>query len=163
MHSHTANPQTHMWDFEFIPEQATQVAGHVDAVFFALLGLSAFIAFGVAALIAPPEGRLGPYLASLARLRALQPRTIHPAHGPSFEDPREAVDRYVRHREARLEQVLRAVRQGPGDYDSLRQAVYGDQLEPGLERAAMAALKAYLEHLQGLGRVRRRGRGWEAA
>lgn len=114
------------------------------------------------ALVAPPEGRLGPYLVSLERIRALRPTVIHPAHGPDFEDPEDALDRYIRHREQRLEQVLGAIRSGAGDYETLRRAVYGDALEPGLERAAMAALKAYLEHLQGLGKVRRLGRGWEA-
>ncbi|MEJ2503141.1 MAG: MBL fold metallo-hydrolase [Gemmatimonadota bacterium] len=114
------------------------------------------------ALVAPPEGRLGPYLASLDRVRRLAPTVIHPAHGPSFEDPDAALDRYVRHRASRLDQVLRAVREGAGSYEALLEAVYGDAVEPGLERAAAAALKAYLEHLQGEGRVRRLGRGWAA-
>ncbi|MFW6206201.1 MAG: MBL fold metallo-hydrolase, partial [Gemmatimonadota bacterium] len=82
------------------------------------------------------------------------------AHGPSFTDPQEALDRYVRHREDRLARVLDALRTGATDYDALRTAVYGDELEPELERAATGALKAYLEYLQGQGRVRRIGRGW---
>ena len=114
------------------------------------------------ALVAPPEGRLGPYLMSLERVRGLAPGVIYPAHGPAFDDPQAALDRYVGHRRARLDQVLRAVRGGAHDYETLRRVVYGDSLEPGLERAAMAALKAYLEHLQGLGEVRRLRRGWEA-
>lgn len=113
------------------------------------------------ALVAPPEGRLGPYLVSLERVRALRPRVIHPSHGPDFEEPDTALDRYVEHRRARLDQVLEAVWSGAHDYDTLRRQVYGDGLEPGLERAATAALKAYLEHLQGLGKVRRLRRGWD--
>jgi glyoxylase-like metal-dependent hydrolase (beta-lactamase superfamily II) len=114
------------------------------------------------ALVAPPEGRLGPYLASLERVRGLAPATIYPAHGPPFEDPPAALRRYEEHRRQRLDQVLRAVSAGAHEYDTLRRAVYGSGLEPGLERAATAALKAYLEHLQGLGRIRRVGRGWGA-
>lgn len=114
------------------------------------------------ALIAPPEGRLGPYLASLERVRELRPQVIRPAHGPPFDDPDEALDRYVRHREHRQEQVMAALRGGVRDYDGLLDAVYGDSIQPELRRAGMAALKAYLEHLQGLGRARRVGRGWEA-
>jgi glyoxylase-like metal-dependent hydrolase (beta-lactamase superfamily II) len=113
------------------------------------------------ALIAPPEGRLAPYLASLERIRRLEPDVIHPAHGPSFDAPDAALDRYIRHRELRLEQVLGAMRRGASSYPDLLEAVYGNTLEPELERAATAALKAYLEHLQGLGHARRRGRGWE--
>jgi glyoxylase-like metal-dependent hydrolase (beta-lactamase superfamily II) len=115
------------------------------------------------ALVAPPEGRLGPYLASLQRVRDLAPRIIHPAHGPSFENPNDAVDRYLRHRQLRLDQVHRAVHGDAHGYDELLAAVYGDELDPELKGAATAALKAYLEHLQGLGRIRRRGRGWEVA
>ncbi|MDX1674252.1 MAG: MBL fold metallo-hydrolase [Longimicrobiales bacterium] len=113
------------------------------------------------ALVAPPEGRLGPYLDSLERVRALRPRTLYPAHGLPFEDPDAAIDRYLRHREDRLEQVVAALRGGARDYDALREAVYGNDLAPELERAATAALKAYLEYLQGQGRARRIGRGWE--
>jgi glyoxylase-like metal-dependent hydrolase (beta-lactamase superfamily II) len=114
------------------------------------------------ALVAAPEGRLGAYLASLERIRRLRPRLIHPAHGPSFDRPDEALDRYVRHRELRLEQVMTAVLTGSTSYGELLQAVYGPDLDPVLERAATTALKAYLEHLQATGRIRRRGRGWEA-
>ena len=112
------------------------------------------------ALVAPPEGRLGPYLASLERIRALEPEVIYPAHGEPFDDPAAALDRYVRHREERQEQVLAAIRGGARSYEEMLDAVYGDSVAPELRRAAMAALKAYLEHLQGLGRVRRVGRGW---
>lgn len=113
------------------------------------------------ALVAPPEGRLGPYLASLRRIRALEPAVIHPAHGPAFRNADQAIDRYLRHRELRLEQVERAVAVGRGAPDALLRAVYGPGLEPELRAAAAAALKAYLEHLQGQGRIRRSGQDWE--
>ena len=115
------------------------------------------------ALVAPPDGRLGPYLDSLNRIRALEPRVIYPAHGPAFENPDAAIDRYVRHREERLEQVLAALRAGHGgSNDALREAVYGDELDEALHGVANAAIKAYLQYLQGRGRVRRLGHGWEA-
>lgn len=104
------------------------------------------------ALVAPPEGRLDAYLASLERIRALAPRVIYPAHGPPFARPDEAIDRYILHRERRLEQVRQAVDAGVGGGDELLEAVYGPSLDPGLKDAAMAALEAYLEHLRGHGR-----------
>lgn len=115
------------------------------------------------ALVAPPEGRLGPYLASLERIRALDAGVIYPAHGPSFRNPDQALDRYVRHRTLRLQQVERALASGAREPDALLEAVYGAGLEPALRDAARAALKAYLEHLQGLGRIRRIGQAWEPA
>lgn len=112
------------------------------------------------ALVAPPEGRLGPYLASLGRIRGLNPEVIYPSHGPAFTTPEQALDRYVRHRELRLQQVLDALAEGAADYDALRVAVYGADLDPELEAAATAALKAYLEYLTGQGRVRRKDGVW---
>ena len=114
------------------------------------------------ALVAPPEGRLGPYLASLQRVRALEPKVIYPAHGPAFRNPGPVLERYIRHRELRLDQVRRALKAGVRGTDGLLDAVYGDSLIPELRDAAAAALKAYLEHLQGLGEIRRVGRDWEA-
>jgi glyoxylase-like metal-dependent hydrolase (beta-lactamase superfamily II) len=113
------------------------------------------------ALVAPPQGQLGPYLASLERIRRLRPRVIHPAHGPPFPKPDQALDRYVRHRRIRLDQVRRAVRDGVTEAEALQETVYGPDLDPALAGAARAALRAYLEHLQGLGEIRRVGRGWE--
>jgi glyoxylase-like metal-dependent hydrolase (beta-lactamase superfamily II) len=113
------------------------------------------------ALVAAPEGRLGAYLASLERIRRLDPAVIHPAHGPSFEDPSAAIDGYRRHREQRLAQVMGALEAGATGYDELLAAVYGRDLAQELERPAMTALKAYIEHLHAGGRIRRRGRGWD--
>lgn len=113
------------------------------------------------ALVAPPEGRLGPYLASLARIRALEPHVIYPAHGPAFRNPEEALDRYVRHRELRVEQVMHALEAGVRTPEDLMRAVYGTALAPELAPAAEAAIRAYLEYLQAQGRIRRAGRDWE--
>lgn len=114
------------------------------------------------ALVAPPEGRLGPYLDSLQRIRALEPSVIYPSHGPAFEQPNQAIERYIAHREERLDQVMDALRAGHGQSsDGLREFVYGDELDEALHPVANAALKAYLSYLQGQGRVRRIGHGWE--
>lgn len=113
------------------------------------------------ALVAPPEGRLGPYLASLDRVRSLEPAVIYPAHGPSFRNPGQAIERYIRHRTLRLQQVEGALAAGAREPKALLDTVYGPGLEPALRDAATAALKAYLEHLQGQGRIRRIGRDWE--
>lgn len=113
------------------------------------------------ALVAPPDGRLGPYLDSLERVRALDPGVIHPAHGPDFDRPDAAIDRYIAHRQERLEQVMDALRAGHGaDNDALREAVYGPDLDEDLHSWANAAIKAYLQYLQGRGRVQRLGHGW---
>jgi len=113
------------------------------------------------ALVAKPEGDLGAYLDSLDRVRALEPKVILPAHGPSFDDPPAALDAYIRHRREREAQVLTALEQAGGaagaplDLDALVSAVYGAGLDPALRAPAAGAVLAYLEHLEATGRVRR--------
>jgi glyoxylase-like metal-dependent hydrolase (beta-lactamase superfamily II) len=107
------------------------------------------------ALVAAPEGSLHDYLASLERLRALQCRVLHPAHGPSFDAPDDAIDAYVAHRRSRETQVLDALAAGPLDDDAIVDAVYGDALHADLHAAARGSVRAYLDHLARAGRVRR--------
>lgn len=111
------------------------------------------------ALVAAPEGDLGEYLGSLARVRALGARVLYPAHGPPFDDPTAAIDRYVEHRTAREVQVIAALRERPRGLEGLVDAVYGDAIDPRLRGAATAALRAYLEHLARSGRVVETGDG----
>lgn len=112
------------------------------------------------ALVAPPEGDLGAYLESLERVRTLRPRVLLPSHGPPFTDPPAALDRYRRHRQERLAQVLAALADRVAPEEELVGRVYGAELEPRLWPAARAALRAYLHHLESQGRVRRSGDGW---
>ena len=116
------------------------------------------------ALVAPPEGDLARYLASLERVRALEPAVIHPAHGPSFDEPDASIDAYVRHRADRQAQVLTALGTGSARTDrEIAAAVYADTLPPGLEDVAVGAVRAYLEHLLVLGAVIAEGRRWRRA
>jgi hydroxyacylglutathione hydrolase len=105
------------------------------------------------ALVAPPDGDLEDYLRSLHRLRTLPARIIHPAHGPSFTEPRVALDAYLQHREQRTAQVLTALRRGPLHADDIVAAVYGAELVPELRGAARGAIDAYLRYLVKRNRV----------
>jgi glyoxylase-like metal-dependent hydrolase (beta-lactamase superfamily II) len=105
------------------------------------------------AVVAAPEGDVGEYLASLARLRQLAPRILYPAHGPPFTDPTAALDRYESHREARQQQVLAAVADGAHTTDEITDRVYGPALDPALRHVARAAVQAYLLHLRRAGRL----------
>src|SRR5258708_21169261 len=63
-------------------------------------------------VIAPPEGDLLDYLASLRRLLALDLTVILPAHGPAITEPRTLLEYYIRHREDRERQVVAGVARG---------------------------------------------------
>jgi glyoxylase-like metal-dependent hydrolase (beta-lactamase superfamily II) len=107
-----------------------------------------FMGQGDTTLVAPPEGDLAAYLRSLDRIASLAPSVLYPAHGPPLTDPAEAVARYRRHREARIEQVVRALRQaGPSRPRELLDAVYGADLHPQLRLAAEGSLHAILGYL----------------
>jgi glyoxylase-like metal-dependent hydrolase (beta-lactamase superfamily II) len=105
------------------------------------------------AVVAAPDGDLALYLESLERLRSLRPSVIYPAHGPPFTDPDDAIDRYIHHRQERLEQVLDAWKAGHQDAESITDLIYGDSIDPGLRPFAEAAVSAYLNHLHATGQV----------
>lgn len=99
------------------------------------------------AMVGHPDGHMGDYLASLARLVSLAPRRLYPGHGEPVEDAVERLEGYRRHRLDREAQIARAVRDGARDVARIRERVYGE-LEPGLARAAEASIRAHLEHLE---------------
>jgi glyoxylase-like metal-dependent hydrolase (beta-lactamase superfamily II) len=105
------------------------------------------------AVVAAPEGDLAAYLASLEKLRALRPEILYPAHGPPFTDPDAAIDRYLRHRARREQQVLDALAVGVRGLDEITTHVYGSGLDEGLRGFALAAIQAYLIHLRATGRL----------
>ena len=66
---------------------------------------------GMTAVVAPPDGDMTDYMASLERVRRLRPAVIHPGHGPRVDDAAALVDEYLAHRREREAQVERAVRE----------------------------------------------------
>src|SRR5581483_10432506 len=73
-----------------------------------------------------PEGDLVAYLRSLRRMRELEPRTIHPGHGPLVLDAVGKLDEYLDHRARREEQVLAALGEGSATPEEMVPAIYGD-------------------------------------
>lgn len=103
-------------------------------------------------VIAPPDGDMRAYLASLARLRALETTTIFPGHGPPIDDPAGVLDAYVAHRLAREAQILAAVADGVATIPEMVARCYPD-LHPGLAWAAGLTVQAHLDKLAHEGRA----------
>jgi glyoxylase-like metal-dependent hydrolase (beta-lactamase superfamily II) len=108
-------------------------------------------------VVAHPDGRLGDYLDSLHRLHALadaqQVATVWPGHGPVLDDALAVLDRYLAHREERLEQVreaLRGLEQVPEEElpRAVVEQVYAD-VDPVLWGAAELSVRAQLAYLRG--------------
>jgi glyoxylase-like metal-dependent hydrolase (beta-lactamase superfamily II) len=106
-------------------------------------------------VIAPPEGDMRDYLASLRRLLAL-PRlgAILPAHGPIIEDGPALLRQYIAHRLDRERQVLAALAAGDTMLDAIVARIYAD-VDPALHPVAARSVLAHLLQLEREGRVRR--------
>ncbi|WP_432834388.1 MBL fold metallo-hydrolase [Dactylosporangium sp. CA-092794] len=98
-------------------------------------------------VVAWPDGDLGDYLASLARLAALDGRPALPGHGPALHDTGVAARFYRTHREARLEQVRAALAAGATDAPEIVARVYAD-VDRGLWPAAELSVRAQLDFLR---------------
>jgi glyoxylase-like metal-dependent hydrolase (beta-lactamase superfamily II) len=105
-------------------------------------------------VIAPPEGELAAYLASLRRLLALDLRRILPAHGPVIEKPRDLLESYLSHRADRERQVLACLAAGSSDVATLVTRIYAS-VDPALHGMAALTVTAHLLKLEKEGRVRR--------
>jgi glyoxylase-like metal-dependent hydrolase (beta-lactamase superfamily II) len=97
-------------------------------------------------------GDLGQYLASLARLLALEPRRLLPAHGPAIDDPQAVLRGYIEHRRQRERQVVAALAAGHATVQAIAGSIY-DGLAPALMPAAQENVRAHLEKLKSDGRA----------
>lgn len=106
-------------------------------------------------VIAPPDGDMGAYLASLERLMEHgETLAIAPGHGELIEDGQSELDAYLERRRAREAAVAAALQQhGTASAAELVPVVY-EGLDPVLVRVASFSLWAHLRHLgaQGLAR-----------
>lgn len=102
-------------------------------------------------VVAYPDGSLGDYLASISRLNALAHHVevlkILPGHGPVIYEPMIVLSRYLRHRNARLEQVREALENGAKTAQDIYDTVYNDT-DPTVHDAAIQSIKAQLEYLR---------------
>ena len=112
---------------------------------------------GVGTTVIPNQsGDLGQYLDSLARLLALAPRRIYPAHGPVIEDGVAKLREYIAHRHDRERQILAALEGGPKGVMEIVKVVYAAYPE-ALHLAAAQSTTQHLRKLEREGRVRASG------
>jgi endoribonuclease LACTB2 len=110
------------------------------------------VGFGTV-VIAPPEGNLNDYLASLRRYLALPKLTaLMPGHGPVIADARGKIKEYLRHRQAREDSILSALQAGPLTIPAIVATVYTDT-PPALHQLAELSVRAHLEKLEAENRV----------
>jgi glyoxylase-like metal-dependent hydrolase (beta-lactamase superfamily II) len=99
-------------------------------------------------VVAHPDGRLGDYLESLERLRALGHLLVLPGHGPVRAQLDQVAQEYIDHRMQRLAQVKAALAAGDRTPAEVVQRVYAD-VDPVLWPAAELSVRAQLDYLAG--------------
>jgi glyoxylase-like metal-dependent hydrolase (beta-lactamase superfamily II) len=113
-------------------------------------------------VVAPPDGDMAAYMASLDKLHARKDAIYYPAHGPAVTDPRAHVQRLIDHRHDRERQILAHLAVGEGRIPQMVADMYRD-VDPRLHPAAGRSVLAHLIDLETRGRVRHAGEEWRLA
>lgn len=104
-------------------------------------------------IVAPPDGSMTAYMASLERLRARTESVYWPGHGGPVRDPQRFVRALIGHRRAREASILRRLSEGDRTIGEIVPRIY-DGLAPALHGAAALSTFAHLEDLTARGLVR---------
>lgn len=106
-------------------------------------------------VVAPPDGNMGQYMASLRLLLDRDDRIYWPAHGPARRDPLPLVRGLLAHRSMREQAILQRLKAGDRTVGDIVRAIYAD-IDPRLHGAAALTTRAHLDHLIEQGRVGQR-------
>ncbi|MEQ1717287.1 MAG: MBL fold metallo-hydrolase [Hyphomicrobium sp.] len=97
-------------------------------------------------VVAPPEGRMADYIASLEILLDRTDSVFLPGHGGRLEEPQRTVKAYLLHRRWREQAILKALKDGATSIRRIVPEVY-QGIAPHLTPAAMLSVQAHVEYL----------------
>jgi glyoxylase-like metal-dependent hydrolase (beta-lactamase superfamily II) len=103
-------------------------------------------------VIAPPDGNMAAYMASLDKLLARRDAVYWPTHGPAITEPKEHVRAFIAHRREREAGILDCLAAGVERIDAMVERLYVG-LNPNLKRPAGRSVLAHLIDLRGRGLV----------
>ncbi|HWM30745.1 MAG TPA: MBL fold metallo-hydrolase [Methyloceanibacter sp.] len=109
-------------------------------------------------VIAPPEGNLADFIASLERLMARHDKLFLPGHGGRIQTPQRVVRAYITHRKWREQTILACLDDGVSTIPGIVGRLYGT-LDTELKEAAALSVRAHLEHLTARNLVRAESAG----
>jgi glyoxylase-like metal-dependent hydrolase (beta-lactamase superfamily II) len=107
-------------------------------------------------IVAPPDGAMSDYMASLQKLARRSEPIYLPGHGAPVRDAPRFVQHYIAHRQGREASILHRLGKGAADIPTIVKAVYIG-LDPRLAGAAGLSTLAHLEDLVARGVVRTEG------
>lgn len=103
-------------------------------------------------IVAPPDGAMSDYMASLYKLAPRSEDVYFPGHGNLIREAPRFVQSYIRHRLGREESILHRLSKGAADIPTLVRAIYIG-IDPRLIGAAGLSVLAHLEDLVARGQV----------
>jgi glyoxylase-like metal-dependent hydrolase (beta-lactamase superfamily II) len=103
-------------------------------------------------IVAPPDGSMGDYMASLDKLRARSEAIFWPGHGGAVHKPATFMRALASHRRLREAAIMKRLRDGDRAIPDIVTAIY-EGLDPRLKGAAGLSVFAHLEDLVGRGLV----------
>jgi glyoxylase-like metal-dependent hydrolase (beta-lactamase superfamily II) len=101
-------------------------------------------------VVAPPDGDMAAYMASLDKLLGRRDKVYWPTHGPAIEAPQRHVRAFIAHRREREAGIIECLDAGLETIDAIVERLYAG-LAPGLTRAAARSVQAHLLDLIGRG------------
>ena len=103
-------------------------------------------------IVAPPDGAMGDYMASLDKLRARDETLFWPGHGGPVKEPAKFMRALAHHRRLREAAIMKRLGLGDRHIPDIVAAIY-EGLDPRLKSAAGLSVFAHLEDLVGRGLV----------
>lgn len=97
-------------------------------------------------IVAPPDGAMSDYMASLDKLARRGEDLYFSGHGPAIPDAKRFVNYYILHRKAREASILHRLGKGAADIPSIVRAIYIG-IDPRLTGAAGLSVLAHMEDL----------------
>jgi glyoxylase-like metal-dependent hydrolase (beta-lactamase superfamily II) len=107
-------------------------------------------------IVAPPDGAMADYMASLDRLIERDDRLLLPGHGGPVRKPRTFMRGLKSHRKMRERAILERLAKGDRSIPEMVAAIYRD-VDPRLHGAAGLSVLAHLEDLAARGLVKTDG------
>lgn len=146
----------HGWDVVSAPGHADgQLTLFRDGVMIAADHLLARITPTVGLWPASRPDPLGDYLDALERTIELAPEIAYGGHGDTVTDPVGRAHELIAHHEERLRQTVDALGREPRTGYEVSYPLFGDDLQPGARRFAVAETLSHLERLVRDGRGER--------
>jgi len=103
-------------------------------------------------VVAPPDGDMAAYMASLRKLLARDDAVLWPTHGGPVRDPKPFLEAYIAHRLAREAQIVASLERGTDTIPEIVRALYAD-VDSRLHPAAARSVLAHLIQMAAEGRV----------